>query len=156
MPINPNTDFVAGAVLTASQMNRLPRGIVAQASATTNLAFAATETLSITASTFTALANRYYRITYFEPDLPAVQNSNQVIARLRLTNTTGTQLASSVIQNADSNAGSRIPQTVTYLGTFAAGSVIIVGTLISPGLSVSATRTSTSPAIIIVEDLGPA
>ena len=29
MAINPNTDFTAGAVLTAAQQNRFPRGVVA-------------------------------------------------------------------------------------------------------------------------------
>ena len=112
------------------------------------------ENVSITASTFTAVANRYYKITYFEPSVPLVQNGNTVTTRLRLTNITGTQLASTISVNADTNAGTFEANTVTCITTFSAGSVVIVGTLESPGAVATAARSATSPALILVEDLG--
>ena len=156
MAINPNTTFVAGTILTADKMNRLPRGIVAFEDETANITFGATETLSITASTFTAVANRYYRITYFEPQLPQVQNNNLVTQRIRLTNTTGTQLSATVYTNTTAVSGASNSATLVYVGTFTAGSKVIVGTLISPGSSVTAVRQVAMPAQIIVEDIGPA
>jgi hypothetical protein len=67
MAISPNVDFTSGQVLTAAQQNQFPRGIVAQVSETANGTALPTEQVTLTASTFTAVANRYYRITYFEP-----------------------------------------------------------------------------------------
>jgi hypothetical protein len=156
MAISPNVDFVSGAILTATQQNQFPRGIMAQAKATTNVSFGGTEVVTITASTFTAVANRYYKITYFEPTLPAVQNGNTVAMKIRVTNTSGTVLGTSFIVNNDSNAGTKIPQTITALVTFSAGSVVLVGTCISPGLFTSTDRSTDAPAVIIVEDVGPA
>ena len=156
MAINPNTTFVAGTVLTADKMNRLPWGIVAFEDETANLYFGATETLSITASTFTAVANRYYRVTYFEPQLPQVQNNNLVTQRIRLTNTTGTQLSATVYTNTTAVGGASNSTTLVYVGTFTAGSIVIVGTLISPGSNVTAVRQAVMPAQIIIEDIGPA
>jgi hypothetical protein len=157
MAINPNTNFTAGQVLTADQTNRFPRGIMAQAQSTTNFVLAGgVENISITASTFTAVANRYYKITYFEPSMPLVQNGNTVTARLRLTNITGTVVASTITTNADTNAGTFTPNTLTCITTFSAGSVVLVGTLTSPGGVATAARSATSPALILVEDIGPA
>ena len=156
MAISPNTNFSVGQVLTSTQANQFPRGIVAFADATSNLSFDNTETLSITASTFTAVANRYYRITYFEPQLPQVQNSNTVTQRIRLTNTSGTQLSATVYTNTTAVANATNSATLVYVGTFTAGSVVIIGSLRSPGAVVSATRSATMPAQIIIEDIGPA
>ena len=64
----PNTNFVSGAVLTAAQQNNFPRGVMGYAEATVNyLNFNAIGTVLTT--TFTAVASRYYRITYHEPGL---------------------------------------------------------------------------------------
>jgi hypothetical protein len=157
MAISPNTDFTAGQVLTSDQANRFPRGIMAQATGSANFVLAGgVENISITASTFTAVANRYYRITYFEPSLPLVQNANTVTMRVRLTNVTGTVIGSTVSTNADTNAGTFEPTQLTCISTFSAGSVVLVGTLTSPGAVVTAARSATSQALILVEDIGPA
>ena len=157
MAISPNTNFTAGQVLTSDQANRFPRGIMAQATDNANFVLAGgVENISITASTFTAVANRYYRITYFEPSLPLVQNGNTVTMRVRLTNVTGTVIGSTVSTNADTNAGTFEPTQLTCISTFSAGSVVLVGTLTSPGAVVTAARAATSQALILIEDIGPA
>jgi hypothetical protein len=156
MAISPNTNFTAGQVLTSDQANRFPRGIMAQATDNANFVLAGgVENISITASTFTAVANRYYRITYFEPSLPLVQNGNTVTMRVRLTNVTGTVIGSTVSTNADTNAGTFEPTQLTCISTFSAGSVVLVGTLTSPGAVVTAARSATSQALILIEDIGP-
>ncbi len=63
MAINPNTDFSAGAVLLASQQNRFPRGVMAFTKATASGSINS-EQVQITGSSFTAVANRYYKITF--------------------------------------------------------------------------------------------
>jgi hypothetical protein len=129
---------------------------MAQATDNANFVLAGgVENISITASTFTAVANRYYRITYFEPSLPLVQNGNTVTMRVRLTNVTGTVIGSTVSTNADTNAGTFEPTQLTCISTFSAGSVVLVGTLTSPGAVVTAARSATSQALILIEDIGP-
>lgn len=158
MAINPNTDFTAGNVLTAAQMNRFPRGIVAQATRTSTLNFDQTEDIGVTASTFTAVANRYYRITYLEPDVRVVESNQNVTQRIRLTNVTGTILGETIIVNPNTASGARWPMTTVALATFSAGSVVVIGSLLSSftGGAIPATATATKPAVIIVEDIGPA
>ncbi len=64
MAITPNTTFVAGNVLTADQMNRLPWGIMATATASSTNQTGITAVADVTGCsvTFTAVANRYYMV----------------------------------------------------------------------------------------------
>ena len=159
MAITPNTDFVSGAILTAQQQNNFPRGVMATASSTTNY----TVTTSVVISTgmtvtFTAVANRNYRVTYYEPQVqsPSV-NGSLVSVQIRLTNAAGTQLQAGIVQT---NAASVISEslTVTYIGTLTAGSVTIVGTASASTTTGAPTlsRQATLPAQITVEDIGTA
>jgi hypothetical protein len=156
MAISPNTDFTTGQVLTATNANQWPRGVVAYATRTSNLAFSTTETTMITASTFTAVANRYYKITYYEPAPAWIAGAgNYIFGRIRLTNTSGTQYTQSVNQASGGTAGTTtlITQVIT---TFSAGSTVIIGTLQSNTSTPTAFCGATQPAFILVEDLGPA
>lgn len=155
MAINPNVDFVAGAILTAAQQNRFPRGVMQLKKETSNFTFS-TGAVSITAASFTAVANRYYRLTYMEPSLPQVQNSNTVSAYIQVTNTAGAILGQTDYVNTTAVAGARGPMTLVAYATFSAGSVVIVGSLNSPGASVTAVRNANMPAVLIIEDIGPA
>ena len=159
MAINPNTDFTAGQVLTAAEQNRFPRGIVAQASTTTSdTNITSTETVQLTASSFTAVANRYYKITYYEPQaIPAAGVPNFIQLRIRLTNTTGTNYATGLNQ-ADTNTSPAVGAsvTVTAITTLSAGSTTIVATALVNGGTGTNARGSGQPAFLIVEDIGPA
>ena len=157
MAIAPNTTFVSGAILTAAQMNALPWGIVAQASNTAaNNSITSTETVQITASTFTAVANRYYRITYCEPSVaPSTGVSNTITLRIRLTNAAGTQYAQGQYQQETNNA-TNASVNVVALQTFTAGPVVVVGTAQVNGGTGNIQRAATYPGRIIVEDVGPA
>ncbi|CAB4163222.1 hypothetical protein UFOVP800_12 [uncultured Caudovirales phage] len=152
MAINPNTDFSSGAVLTAAQQNRFPRGVVAYGQATANvLGMGTAETTQITANAFTAVANRYYRITYYEPTAsPAGGASSQIIFRIK---NGATQLQRSELQNtgATSAANEILCFVVT---TFAAGSVTITGTAQATAGS-NIFRGANQIAQLIVEDIGP-
>jgi hypothetical protein len=151
MAISPNVDFVAGAVLTATQENQFPRGVMQLVEATSNASLGA-EAVTITSPSFTAVANRYYRITYYEPRVACSGSSNTTSVRIRLTNASGTIFGGGQVFNAGSSMD--LPFTVVAFTTLSAGSTVIVGTIAA--LSGTATRTSDLPAQLIVEDMGPA
>ena len=66
MAIAPNTTFTSGQVLTATNMNALPWGIVAYAQTTASQSGITTAAdLTGLSVTFTAVANRYYLIQGF-------------------------------------------------------------------------------------------
>jgi hypothetical protein len=156
MAIAPNTTFVAGNVLTAAQMNALPWGIVAQGSANANSSISTTETVQVTASTFTAVANRYYRITYYEPVItPNAGAGNYITLNIRLTNAAGTIYASGQSQATGATSGSAIGNVVT-IQTFAAGATVVVGCAVVNAGTGACYRGATSQARLIVEDIGPA
>jgi hypothetical protein len=152
MAISPNTTFSSGAILTAAQMNALPWGIVALGTSTATDNFTVEET-EITATTFTAVANRYYRISYFEPKLYASGGTNEVNMRIRLNNVTGT------LQQTGWTLGSSTTgqnSTTSFVKTFPAGATVLVATLQISASSGTAERSSTQFAYLLVEDIGPA
>ena len=151
MAINPNTDFSSNTVLTAAQQNRFPRGVMALASVTASDTTITAEEVQVTSASFTAVANRYYRITYTEPDL--YNGAGYMIGRLRLTNLAGTQLQR--FDNTQGTGNDRF-MVVVWVGTFSAGSTVIVATQTSSSGTGQAVRSATSPAQLIVEDIGPA
>ena len=156
MAINPNTQFSSGAVYTADQANRFPRGVVAYKPVTaSDLTITAEEIQADTAS-FTAVANRYYRITYYEPQitLPATSGAF-IIGRIKLTNLAGTQYSQMIIQN-QAALGTNYTMTAMAVTTFSAGSVVIVSSLQMSAGTATATRSATAPAFLLVEDIGPA
>lgn len=156
MAINPNTDFSSGAVLTAAQQNRFPRGVMAYNAVTANDLTITAEEIQITSSSFTAVANRYYRITYYEPQIStAATTGTFFISRVRLTNLAGTQYASGIVQNIAA-ASNNYTLTTSAVVTLSAGSTVIVASLAYSSGTGAATRTATSPAYLLIEDIGPA
>ena len=152
MAVSPNTDFSTGAVLTASQQNNFPRGVMAYNQVTTNdTTITATEEVQITSSAFTAVANRYYRITYYEPQLTHTGVS-YIVARIRKTNLAGTELERAIVSVPSALYAF---SNVVAITTFAAGSTVVVATLESTATA-TATRGATFPGYIVVEDIGPA
>jgi len=156
MAISPNDDFVVGQILTATECNQFPRGIVAFAQSTTSDTTITAEEIQLTASTFTAVANRYYRITYYEPQVTTPATAGvSVTSRIRLTNLAGTQYQSGIMQNAPATAVAFAMKTV-WVGTLTAGSTVIVASLACSSGTATATRSATAPGQITIEDIGPA
>jgi hypothetical protein len=153
MAISPNVNFVSGAILTATQQNQFPRGIVAFAESIISDTTITAEEIQLTASTFTAVANRYYRITYYEPQV-ALNNNETATSRIRLTNLAGTQYQLGKLRGSGSPLSDFM--TTVWVGTLTAGSTVIVATLQSSSGTATATRSATQPAQITIEDLGPA
>lgn len=159
MAIAPNDTFTSGQILTAAECNSFPFGIVAQATSTTSdTNITSTETVQLTASTFTAIANRYYKITYFEPQpFPSAGTPNYIQTKIRLTNTAGTCFATAIHQ-VDSNQNPAVSTSLTSvtIQTLTAGSTVIVATAVVNGGTGTCTRSATQPALLLVEDIGPA
>jgi hypothetical protein len=158
MAINPNTNFTAGAVLTAAQQNRFPRGVMALATSTTTYTLTTTETIATgMTATFTAAASRYYRITYFEPHAQTATVLSNTTITIRQTSAAGTVLNNTIMANSAA-AQQQGGMICVSNNTFAAGSVTVVGcakvsvTTGAPSMIRDATRT----AFILIEDIGPA
>ena len=156
MAINPNTDFSSGAVLTAAQQNRFPRGVVAYKPVTASDVTITAEEIQADTASFTAVANRYYRITYHEPQivLPATSGAF-IVGRIKLTNLAGTQYSSMIIQNQAALA-TNYTMTAMAVTTFSAVGVVIVASLQMSAGTATATRSATAPAFLLIEDIGPA
>jgi len=151
MAINPNTDFTTGAVLTASQQNRFPRGIVAYTlTSTANISYT-TEAVTITSSSFTAVANRYYQVVYIEGTTYGSVPFEGTI-RTRLDTLTGTLIGASRLIVSATGSTNGIS---TGLFTTTAGSHVVVGTLAAATGTGTAYRTEIGASIWVL-DMGPA
>jgi hypothetical protein len=153
MAINPNTDFSSGAVLTAAQQNQFPRGIVALTFDTATANFTA-EAVDITSTAFTAVANRYYKITYYTPQLQVNAANGYSLIKLRKgTTTAGTQITQGYISNPTS--GLPTAGTVSAITTLTAGSQQVCATITSTNTT-STNTSATNIGYLLVEDIGPA
>jgi hypothetical protein len=153
MAISPNNTFVSGDVLTAAECNSFPFGIVALQTDTATANFS-TEAVNITSSSFTAVANRYYRITYFQPQLQVSAANGYSIMTLRKGTTTGgTQITRGFAANSVS--GGPTSGNVSAVTTLTAGSQQVCGTITSTN-STSTNTSATTIGYLLVEDIGPA
>ena len=152
MAITPNTTFVSGNVLTANQMNRLPWGVMAYASATANqTGIAAAADVTGLSVTFTANSTRIYvtsvYIGYAEqlaaaayPEVRIVDGSNVEKARATkyLTAGVGDGFWVRVVETGLSGSVTRKARAQTSSG------------------SLTITAGATYPNQILVEDIGEA
>ena len=153
MAVSPNTDFTSGDVLTAAQMNKFPRGLMTDVvtSSTTDTSVTAEEVMLTV--TWTAVANRNYRIVYIEPALSSTSITSATF-RLRSGTVTGTVLNSTVV--AISSTTLTFSGFVESIATIAAGSQTVVATLQYSAGTGTATRSATRLAMLYVEDVGAA
>jgi hypothetical protein len=156
MAISPNTDFTTGQVLTSTQANQWPRGIMAIGTNSTSGTATTTESQVMTTGSFVAVANRYYRISYFEPIVckPPVDEASTYI-RIRLTNTSGVELQFGQNQSAGTG-NSAIALNISIVRTLTAGTTVIAATCGTSTGSASLFRSASAPAVLVVEDIGPA
>jgi hypothetical protein len=154
MAISPNTDFSAGAILTATQQNQFPRGVMQFVQTTGTTVATGTEAVVLTLPSFTAVANRYYRITYFEPYFETLATNVEISLRIRLTNLTGTVQGRGQTFISGLNAEGQCIATVVK--TLTAGSTVLVATIQTTGGSCNAYGDATYPRQLWVEDIGPA
>lgn len=162
MAIAPNDTFTSGQILTAAECNAFPFGVVARAVSGTDYTLTTSTAIATGMTvTFTAIANRYYKITYMEPQCQTstVANSDTNIA-IRVTNAAGTLLNQGFIRGETSGQADTGTITLVSTSTFTAGSVTIVGcaktssTTGAPVLGRGAVAAGN--ALLLVEDIGPA
>ncbi len=107
--------------------------------------------------TFTAIANRNYKITYYEPQVQTSSVINSTSrTQIRLTNAAGTLYNQTITQTV---AAAQMNATLTciHVGTFIAGSITIVGCALTSSTSAAPVLGRTNqPSILFVEDIGPA
>jgi hypothetical protein len=151
----PNTTFVSGAVLTAAQQNNFPRGVMAYNTATASDATVTAEEVQITGSSFTAVANRNYRITYFEPYVASNAANCVFTMRIRQTNLAGAVQNSCTVLNIVGSVFFGTSGICQAVSTFSAGTVNLVGTLAASAGTGQASRSATQYAMLLVEDIGP-
>ena len=148
-----NTDFTSGQILTAAQMNNMPRGIVSATIGTASSASVAVETVILTSPSFTAVANRYYRITYLQPAFTYQSGTvNSVGMNIRLTNIAGAVQVSTEVKMASAGTCTGVASIVK---TLTAGPTVFVATFTpSGGGSVIASGATVYGAQLIIEDMG--
>jgi hypothetical protein len=106
------------------------------------------EETQITGTAFTAVANRYYRVTYYEPDL--YNGGGYMYGKIK----NGATVLNTGYHTV--GLGNERQLVTIWVGTFSAGSVTLTATLQSSALTGQALRSSTSFAFLLVEDIGPA
>jgi hypothetical protein len=152
MAINPNTDFTAGAILTADQQNRFGRGVMALSLLTSDLAVTSTEATRASL-TFTAVANRYYKITWVENKAVNGVNTLTTTMRIRPTSVATTEIA---LSEHAMNGSQNYQLQIAIVTTFAAGSVTLFARAQTNFSSITLTAGATAPSFFMVEDIGPA
>lgn len=155
MAIAPNTTFVSGAVLTAAQQNAFGFGVVALSNVTTNTSTSSSTEQTRTSVTWTAIANRYYKITWVEPNVQNGVSTSTNNQYLRTVSTSGTIIANTVMVffSASIQTGS----VCSCVTTFSAGSQTVFARVVSnAGSATTFNATATQPAYLLVEDIGPA
>ena len=154
MAIAPNTTFVSGAILTAAQQNAFGFSTVGLTTSTSLAQGGVTSIVDLTGMsvTFTAIANRNYKISAFMYAIPTVTNA---CASLSIRE------ASTTLQTIITNLGvANVGTTMTgyVIKTFTAGSTTVK---LSGALTTGSTGTinftcaATLPVSILVEDIGP-
>jgi len=151
MAVTPNTTFTIGDVLTASQMNRFGRGLMATpVTSTTTDSTITAEEIQLT-YVFTAVSGRNYLLTYSEPSISSTVNST-ITARLRESSLGGTNINSTQLYSVSGFNGQVVMQSI-YTAT-ASGSLTIVATLQSSAGTATATRLSSRFPELYAIDVG--
>jgi predicted secreted Zn-dependent protease len=154
MALSPNDLFTSGQILTAQECNNYGFSTVALAKTTTMSQAGITSAVDLTGATvtFTAIANRNYKVTWHTYATTTVAAG---AATVTLNNGATILEYTTVLSNATAGA----TFNGIYVGTFAAGPVTLklVGSLGAGGSgTVSFVSVATLPTFVIVEDVGPA
>jgi hypothetical protein len=152
MAINPNTDFSDFTSLSAAQLNRFPRGVMALASYTGGnyTLNAGTYDFTSMSVTFTAVANRNYRCSW---NVTGQKLTNQGYIQVALATSANVQI-SQVISTAGASLYFNTSSMVVT--TFAAGSQTIKLRVDIQNNSANFYAAANSPMQLVVEDIGPA
>ena len=150
----PVSNFTADDVLTAANMNLLPRGEMAYAQVTANQT-GITTVVDATglSATWTAVSSRRYRVTVHALITSTVASD---VCQVTITNAANAVQAWSAITNGTTGFGETV--IATKLVTGLSGSTTWKARILrqSGTGTISFVGDATSPAYIIVEDVGAA
>lgn len=142
--------FVAGDTLTAAEVNALPGGQIAIATAAASQTGISTvaDLTSLTA-TWTAVTGRSYRVTAHVPEVQ--QQTSTGLIDLLITDSSNTQVARSRLSLASTF---RSPITSTVVLSGISGSVTYKARMLTSAGTVDVTLSSTQKAHFMVDDIG--
>ena len=151
MAISPNTTFTSGQILTAAQQNAFGFSTMQLQTKTTSDSPITTIATQITLSNFTAIANRNYKITYFEPVMFCSSGVGEATMTIKDGATT-IAVSIAAVSTSVSGQGNQV-----FITTFSAGTVSLTASLTYGGTgALTASRSATRQAFLLVEDIGPA
>ena len=150
MAISPNTNFTTGQVLTATNANQWPRGLMAYNTNSTTDSSVTVEEVEISGVTFTAEAGRAYKISYYEPGFGSSAGAAMTM-RIRITNISGAIQQQGIVYNTGAQQQNGFIMNVV---SFSAGSTTLVATLQNSTGTGTANRSGTAQAVLMVEDIG--
>ena len=155
MAINPNTTFTAGAVYTADEANRFPRGVMGAVYRTAgNLTVTTTQAdLTGMTVTFTAEASRTYKATWTVTGLKDTANG---WVGAFLANSSNTVFGA-VYQTGFivSGAGYVNLSGVTFINNLTAGSQTLKLRQQTENAGGTILASGTNPCVLMIEDCGP-
>ena len=157
MAVTPNTTFTSGQILTAAQMNLLPRGIMTDiVTSTVSYNLTTSYVVQLTSGSFTAVAGRLYKITYYEPVSKGSSFAGTVTNDFQIKNGATVLSGTSAPGGQTNTLYSGV--TCMYVGTLSAGATVITTTALTGSTTGTPQlqRAATQPAFLIIEDIGAA
>ena len=153
MAINPNTDFTAGQVATADQMNRFPRGVMGTAVRTTGNLTLTTVNQDLTdmSITFTAVAGRLYRASWGANGL---KNTTAGYTQITFANSANTLYGYSIAYAVSGNYFNL--SGVSVISGLTAGSKTFKLRGITENNTATLIAQPTGPLQFMIEDMGAA
>ena len=130
----------------------LPFGVQQLVQTTSTTVATGTEAITLTLPSFTAIANRYYRITYFEPYFETLATNVEITIAIRITNLAGTVQTQGVTFIPGLNTEGQAIATVVK--TLTAGATVLVATIRTTGGNCNAYGNAQYPRQLWVEDIG--
>ncbi len=151
--VTPAAFPTAGTVLTATEYNKLPRGVVYYNSVTANQTGITTvaDITNMTAATWTATSTRLYRTTIYLPSVYVTATGGYVLGLI----TDGSSGQKAQTQSWCGNT-ERIGMVISVVESGLSGSTTRKGRFNGNGATVTLENSATAPAYIIVEDVGAA
>jgi hypothetical protein len=130
----------------------LPRGVMAYNAVTSSDTTVTTaEEVQIIGSSFTAILDRIYKITYYEPNVYGAGAPNYLKLKIRQTDISGTILVQATPYVAAVFSGGIMASSVI---STVSGTVNFVATAQANSGTNQCVRSSTQPAYLLVEDIG--
>jgi hypothetical protein len=151
MAVNPNVDFVSGAILLASQQNRFPRGVMGFVQRTAGDVGPFTSETDVTGMTitFTAVANRLYRVS---TGVTGQKNTSTGFVYVNIKDVGSGALLNQVISTTSPAGYVNLSTNGLITGS---GSTSIKMTFGAENASATILAGATTRCTMIVEDLGP-